>query len=138
EKTRKPLSFTSQSFNISILSAEDLITLFLANNIEQRMEQEAENEVEHKIEEIDNEEIERIKKFKIALNYKLGDSDIEETILSFKTLLIFIKALVFNNVSNFPETLYKAKDAISFNKTIIQFVVYHFLTNLESISNNSQ
>ncbi|CAG8734531.1 4302_t:CDS:1, partial [Cetraspora pellucida] len=56
-------------------------------------------------------------------------------------LLIFIKALVFNNDSNFLETLYKAKDAISFKKTIIQFVVCekcHFLTNLESISNNSQ
>ncbi|KAF0433190.1 hypothetical protein F8M41_005127 [Gigaspora margarita] len=64
EETRKPLSSTSQSFNISILPAEDLITLFLASNIEQRMEQEAENEVEHEVEEIDNEEIEQIKKFK--------------------------------------------------------------------------
>ncbi|CAG8824956.1 22260_t:CDS:2, partial [Dentiscutata erythropus] len=49
--------------------------------------------------------------------------------------------LVFNNDSNFPETLYKAKDAMLFKKTIIQFVVCekcHFLTNLESIFNNSQ
>ncbi|CAG8804516.1 9657_t:CDS:2, partial [Gigaspora margarita] len=183
EETRKPLLSTSQSFNISISSTEDLSTLFLASNIEQRIEQEAENEeVEHEAEEIDNEKIEQIKKFKIALNYssseenseteqendfedsssirdtgllddiELEDSDIEsETILSFKTftlpytaitaLLIFIKALVFNDDSNFSETLYKAKDAISFKKTIIQFVVcekYHFLTNLESISDNSQ
>ncbi|CAG8847902.1 4999_t:CDS:2, partial [Gigaspora margarita] len=56
-------------------------------------------------------------------------------------LLIFIKALVFNDDSNFPEILYKAKDAMSFNKTIIQFVVCQkcqFLTNVKNISNNLQ
>ncbi|RIB26743.1 hypothetical protein C2G38_2162617 [Gigaspora rosea] len=184
KETREPLLSTRQSFNASISSAEDLTTLFLASNIEQRIEQESEHEeVEHEVEqEINNEEIERIKKFRAALNYssseedseteqendfedlssirdtglldniELEDNDIEEeTILSFKTftlpytaitaLLIFIKALVFNDDSNFPETLYKAKDAMSFKKTIIQFIVCekcHFLTNLESISDNSQ
>ncbi|CAG8801407.1 23015_t:CDS:2, partial [Racocetra persica] len=133
------------------------------SNIKQRNEQKSEYEkVKHETEqEIDNEEIEQIKKFRVALNYgsedseteqendfenlslikntgllddiELEDSDIEEeTILNFKTftlpytaitaLLMFIKALVFNDDLNFPETLYKAKDAISFKKTIIQFI----------------
>ncbi|CAG8670511.1 9119_t:CDS:2 [Dentiscutata erythropus] len=86
---------------------------------------------------------------------ELEDSDIEEeTILSFKNTKTYTqpnsKYILYSILSNtFKDsfnltiqwTLYKAKDAMSFKKTIIQFVVcekYYFLTNLESISNNSQ
>ncbi|CAG8849227.1 9631_t:CDS:2, partial [Gigaspora margarita] len=53
-------------------------------------------------------------------------------------LLIFIKSLAFNNDLDFPETLYKAKNAILSKKTIIQFAICekcHSLTNLDNISN---
>ncbi|CAG8849654.1 16335_t:CDS:1, partial [Racocetra persica] len=80
KETREPLLSTSQSFNISMSSAEDLTTLFLASNIEQKNEQELEyEEVEHETkQEIDNEEIERIKKFRVALNYSSEDSETKQ------------------------------------------------------------
>ncbi|CAG8727100.1 15322_t:CDS:2, partial [Cetraspora pellucida] len=56
-------------------------------------------------------------------------------------LLIFIKALVFEDDLNFSKTLYKAKNAMSFKKPTIQFAICekcHYLTNIESISDNSQ
>ncbi|CAG8836103.1 4744_t:CDS:2, partial [Gigaspora margarita] len=155
KETRDPLLSTSQIFNISISSAEDLTTLFLAKRIKKfrvalnysSFEENSETEQEN-----DFEDLSSIRDTGLLDDIELEDSNIEEeTILSFKTftlpytaitaLLIFIKALVFNDDPNFSETLYKAKDAMSFKKTIIQFIVYkkcHFLTNLESISDNSQ
>ncbi|KAF0332932.1 hypothetical protein F8M41_018253 [Gigaspora margarita] len=182
EETRKPLLSTSQSFNISISSTEDLSTLFLATLNYSSSEEISKTEQENNFEDSSS-----IRETGLLDDIELEDSNIEEeTILSFKSaktytqpnskyipysillntfkdsfnltiqwvllwifsfqqaftlpytaiiaLLIFIKALVFNDDSNFPEILYKAKDAISFKKTIIQFVVCekcHFLTNLE-------
>ncbi|CAG8787374.1 2551_t:CDS:2, partial [Cetraspora pellucida] len=79
-------------------------------------------------------------------NIELEDSDEEEITFTLPytaitTLLIFIKALVFEDDSKFPETLYKAKSAMSFKKPTIQFAICekcHYLTNIESISDNSQ
>ncbi|CAG8661344.1 19853_t:CDS:2 [Dentiscutata erythropus] len=96
EETREPLLSTSQSFNLSISSAEDLTTLFLASNIEQRIdkkekmkekmknssEEDSETETEQKN---DFEDSSFIRDTGLLDNIKLEDSDIEEeTILSFK------------------------------------------------------
>jgi len=98
EEIREPILSTSQSFNVSISSSEDLTSLFSASNIEQRIEQEIEHEAEHEEieheaeykeieheaeQEIDNEELVSIKnisrkKFKeVALNYSFSENNNE-------------------------------------------------------------
>ncbi|CAG8706543.1 2658_t:CDS:2, partial [Racocetra persica] len=167
QEIEKSLLVTSQSFDILTSSAEDLTTSFLASNILLNPEQERQNikqntnlnyssfedssSEDNKSEQLKN--IFTIEDTGLFDKIELENSDIEEEIIldsrnieastqpTITALLIFIKALVFGNNSDFLETLYKAKDAISFKKTIIQFVVYekcYFLTNLEIISNNSQ
>ncbi|CAG8524517.1 13091_t:CDS:2 [Dentiscutata heterogama] len=74
EETREPLLSTSQSFNLSISSAEDLTTSFLAKDSETETEQE--NNFKDSL---------SIRNTGLLDDIELEDSDIDEkTILSFK------------------------------------------------------
>ncbi|CAG8742744.1 14866_t:CDS:2, partial [Racocetra persica] len=80
KETRELLLSTSQSFNILILSAEDLTTLFLAIALNYSSE-DSETEQENNFEDLS-----LIKDTGLLDDIELEDSDIEEeTILSFKS-----------------------------------------------------
>ncbi|CAG8615205.1 15468_t:CDS:2 [Dentiscutata erythropus] len=138
EETREPLLSTSQSFNLSISSAEDLTTSFLACNIEQRIEQEGENEeVEHEAEEIDNKEIERIKKFKLVLNYSSSEedsetetkqeNDFEDSLFIRDTGLLDDIELEDSDIEE--ETILSFKNTKTYTQPNSKYILYSILSN---------